>query len=410
MFKYILKIKLLLCLLISFVSIAENEKEFYEVVSKDGQKEIYVREISSEPVLQKANTEFDEKIEDSYSFCSVPMQEPIKLVLMEQLNETCETISREDLKRIRGLTLDNVYLESIGPEDFAGLDNLVHLEFYNNRLQSIHPESFKNLGKLNHLSIHHNLIRSVDPFLFSSLVNLNHLNLSHNLLAELPEELLNNTLQLRHLNLSHNLLQAITVNMLSSLAYLQSLDLSYNKLTYTDPKAFITLTSLIDLDLSHNQLTELYLNSFQHLIRLNLSYNQLSAVMWPDFNKLIEVDVSYNQLDFIPWGIVNRWPALETFNYSGNALSIIEVNPARDAYETGTDQEWYDCWLRSCSNAYAYISVNKERYKFMRCRGHEPDSKCAQRARQWKEDLSAGHTLILNLEDKFVKSVARKSF
>ena len=76
MFKYILQTKLLLCLLMSFFSIAENEQELYEVVSEDGQVEVYVRETPSEPVLQRNNVELDEdtKTED-FSFCSVPMQE-----------------------------------------------------------------------------------------------------------------------------------------------------------------------------------------------------------------------------------------------------------------------------------------------------------------------------------------------
>ena len=52
------------------------------------------------------------------------MQEPIKQVVMQQLNKPCEDIHREDLKRIRGLTLENVYLKSIGPDDFTGLDHL----------------------------------------------------------------------------------------------------------------------------------------------------------------------------------------------------------------------------------------------------------------------------------------------
>ena len=396
------------CLLMSFFSFAE--KEFYEVVSEDGQKELYVREIPSEPVLQRNSTEINENTEDSYSFCLAPMQEPIKLTVIEQLNEPCETISREDLKRIQGLTLSYTYLESIGPEDFTDLDNLVHLEIHNNSLKNIHPDSFKNLGKLNYLGIHGNLIRNIDPFLLNPLVSLNSLNLSHNLFAELPEEFLKNIPQLRHLNLSHNLLNTITKNMFSSSTDLQSLNLSYNKLTHIAPRAFRTLRSLVDLDLSHNQLTELYLNPFEHLIRLNLSYNQLLSVMCSDLKKMVELDLSHNQLNFIPWDLVSEWSDLETFNYSSNMLNTIEVNPARDSYDTGTGQEWYDCWLKSCSNSYAYISVNKEKYKFMRCRGHQPDSKCAQQARKWKEDLSSGHTLILNLEDKFIKSVEKKSF
>ena len=79
----------------------------------------------------------------------------------------------------------------------------------------------------------------------------------------------------------------------------------------------------------------------------------------------------------IPWHLVDEWTSLDSFNYSGNHLNTIEIHPTRDAYDTGIDKEWYDCWLVSCGNAYAYISVNKERYKFMRCRGDQPHSQCA---------------------------------
>lgn len=416
MFRPVLKTKLLLCLLMSFFSNAENEQEFYEVLSEDGQIEVYVRNTPSASVQKDVEEVSEASKKDPYSFCDTPMQDPMKFLVMRQLNEPCEKISREDLKRIQGLTLDNVHLESIGPEDFTGLDNLVHLELYNNGLQDIHPESFKNLTQLSHLVIRQNLIKSMDPFLLSSLADLTYLNLSHNLLTELPKEFLNNALQLKYLNLSHNLLTKISVEVFSSLSQLQSLDLSHNELTEAASEIFRIFKSLLDLDLSHNKLTELYLSSFEHLLRLNLSHNQLSSIMWFDaddvssFNKLMELDISHNQLNSIPWDLVSRWTALKIFNYSRNTLNTIEINPKRDVYDTGVDREWYDCWLRSCSNSYAYISVNKERYKFMRCRGHQPDSKCTRQAKQWKKDLSEGHTLVLQMEDEFIKSVEKKSF
>ncbi len=402
---------LLIFVFLGFFSTAEELKTPYEVVSEDGQIEVYIEETPpSVPVNQSKNEIISEEEEmDTYSFCDSAMQEPIKRAVMKQLHEPCDEVTLEDLARIQGLSLIRVQLEHIGPDDFLGLDNLTHLDFYDNRLQSIHPDSFKNLKQLNHLGVSHNMISKISKNLLESLKNLNYLDLSHNFLTELSEGFLIHVSRLKYLNLSHNSLRKINDNTFINLVHLKHLDLSYNQLTRVESGALTFLIGLMDLDISHNQLKQLTLSSLDHLIKLNLSYNQLSSLEWFSFEKLIEWDLSHNQLTYIQWDLVERLPDLKTFNYSGNALNMIEINPERDLYDTGVDQEWYDCWLTTCANTYAYISVNQERYKFMQCRGNKPNSRCIQLSQEWQDDLDAGHTLILRLRDKFIQSVDKKT-
>ena len=405
-FKWMATLVLLIFVFFGFFSTAEELKTPYEVVSEDGEIEIYVEDTPpSVPRNQSKNEIISEEEEiDTYSFCDAPMQGPIKRAVMEQLHESCDEVTLEDLAKIQGLSLIRVQLEYIGPDDFAGLENLTHLDFYENRLQSIRPDSFKNLKQLNHLGISHNMISKISKNLLESLKDLNYLDLSHNFLAELPEEFLIHVSRLQYLNLSHNSLRRISDSSFINLVHLKHLDLSYNQLNRVESGALIPLIGLMNLDISHNQLKQLTLSSLDHLIKLNLSYNQLSSLEWFSFEKLIEWDLSHNQLTYIQWDLVEGLPSLKTFNYSWNTLDVIEINPERDLYDTGVDQEWYDCWLTTCSNIYAYISVNQERYKFMQCRGDKPDSRCTQLSQEWQDDLDAGHTLILRLRDKFIQS------
>ena len=54
--------------------------------------------------------------------------------------------------------------------------------------------------------------------------------------------------------------------------------------------------------------------------------------------------------------------------------------------------------------------MNEERYKFMKCRGTKPKSRCTQLSQEWQKDLDADHTLILQMEDKFIKSFQKNGF
>lgn len=409
MFARILKTKLLIFLFIGLLSIAD-EKEFYEV-EENGRIEIYLQETPAK-LLQAVEEKLPIELEkDSYSFCDSPMQEPIKLVVMEQLYKSCAEVTLEDLSRIRGLSIVNAHLKEIGPEDFSGLDNLSHLSFYHNGLQYIHPDSFKSLKKLDHLNISHNMLRELDVNLLSSSKDLSYLNLSDNLLEELPEEFLMYNSHLKYLDLSNNLLKSIGENLLFYLAQLSYLNLSYNQLKEMPPGFFLSLPTLVELNISHNHLKRVVLGSLNSLIRLNLSYNLLFEITGLRINSLIELDVSYNELRNIPWNLLDQLTNLTTFNYEGNSLGVVEINPKRDLYSTGVDEERYDCWwFGVCKNAYAYVEVNKERYKFMRCRGDKPNSKCSQLAQQWRRDLDLGYTLILQMDDQFIKSVRKRGF
>ena len=166
MFEQIFKIKIFIFLFIGLFSFAE-EGELYEFVLEDGTIEIYVSENRAVPVQSNDEEMSEELDKNPYLFCEAPMHESIKLVVMKQLNKSCEEIDQEDLQRIWGLTLSYVQLERIGPEDFSGLDNLTHVNFYNNHLQYVHPDSFKNLKNLHHLNLSNNLIREVNENLLN---------------------------------------------------------------------------------------------------------------------------------------------------------------------------------------------------------------------------------------------------
>ncbi|MDE0151663.1 MAG: leucine-rich repeat domain-containing protein [Bdellovibrionales bacterium] len=408
MFVRILKTKLLIFLFIGLPSLAD-EKELY-IVEENGQTEIHIRETPEKPpqvVEEKLPVESEE---DSYSFCDSPMQEPIKLVVMEQLYKSCADVSLDDLKRIRGLSVNHSQLGHLGPDDFVGLDNLTHVDFSHNSLRYIHPDSFKSLTQLDHLNISHNMLRELSANLLSSLKDLSYLNLSKNLLTELHAEFLMYNSRLKYLDLSNNLLKNIDEDLLFYLIQLSYLDLSHNQLQEIPSGMLVSLPSLIELNISHNQLERVVLGSLNSLIRLNLSYNQLSEIKGLHIDSLIELNISYNELRNIPWNVLDQLTHLTTFNYTGNSLSVVEINPKRDLYSTGVDEEEYDCWLGICKNAYAYIEVNKERYKFMRCRGTKPNSKCVQQAEQWKKDLDRGYTLILQMDGQFIISVNKRGF
>ncbi len=375
MFKQMVKISVLVYFIMKlFFAGAEDKKTVYEVVEAGGQIEVYTKK---NPPVQDKNKSVDERSEQSrYSFCEAPMQEPVKSAVMEQLYQSCDETALEDLKRVRTLKIIDTPVESINSDDFSGLENLTHLYLYNNRLRDIQAGAFKNLKSLRHLVISRNMLDEVDENMLSSLKDLNHLDLSNNFLQKLPKNLLSFTPQLQYLNLSHNSLGSIDDEIFFSLPRLQHLDLSYNKLTEAAPEVFSALDGVEDFNISHNQLKQIDVSAMRRLVRLNLSYNQLSDLGRLHFGRLAEWDASHNDLTFIPWDAVDEMQALTSFDYSANSLDRIEINPERDLYDTGVDKEWYDCWLRACGNIYAYISVNGERYKFMKCRGDQPNSQC----------------------------------
>ena len=388
----------------------DTEMEFYQEVEEDGAIEVYVRPVAKIPPMEPIKSPPLQEI-PVYDFCNSPRQAVIKNSILLLLNKPCEAVSLEDLKRIIDLPLGNLNITHLSSSDFFGLTNVVTLRLPHNQLKEIPPGVFNHLPSLAYLDLSHNQIEQINTS--NSMNQLRHLNLSHNVLRELSY--LDHFNQLAHLNLSHNLLRGIDGNIFNfqpksgvktqhpEWRNLITLNLSYNQIREVASNALNSLYNLVNLNISHNQISYLSSEVFarlSRLINLNLSYNQLAELglgIFSQLSNLVTLDVSNNELNSLEWQVLEGLDSLQTLKYSNNPLEQIIINPHRDSYKTGADREWYDCLLTSCWNNYAYISINKSRYKYMKCRGNDSDSRCYRLAETWKQDLDAGYFLIVQL-------------
>lgn len=404
-----------------------TDMELYQDTEDDGSIEVYVRPVAKPPTVEQLNSPPPQEIQ--YDFCNSPRQTIIKTSILQLLNQPCEAVTLEDLKRITSLPLDNLNIDHLSRSDFYGLTNVTMISLYNNRLKEIPPGAFDHLPSLTYLDLSHNQIDQINTQALNSINRLSYLDLSHNLLRELPN--LDNFHQLAHLDLSHNLLRGISENIFNSepnpgvrvepsatWGNLITLDLSYNEIKDVASNALNSLHNLVNLDLSHNQIARLSHEVFAnlpHLVNLNLAYNQITELgsgIFSQLYSLVMLNVSHNELNSLEWSALEGLNSLEVLKYSSNPLEQIIINPQRDLYKTGIDREWYDCLFTSCWNNYAYIAINKTKYKYMKCRGNDSDSRCHHLAEAWKQDLDEGYFLAVELKHngQQIESVQRYEF
>ena len=376
-------------------------------------------EVHIEEKPAKAPAEHPAPAPLSVDFCSSTRQNLIKSAVSQHLNMPCQDITKEDLKRVRSLVIENTNITSLKPEDLEGLEQIVFISFENNRLKTIHPRTFENLTQLTHLNLSYNLLEniSISEKAFNSLMRLNTLNLSKNLLKSLPASWFSNLSRLNHLDLSYNLLEEIPQKSFDSLKDLITLNLAHNKIKNFPPGVLNNNSELIDLDLSFNQIQNIdakNFNSLVQLVRLNLSHNNLTSMNGGAFRFLQNLrflDFSNNNLTDIDWPALEALPQLETLNYSRNPLNLVIIDPARDSYTSGWNKQWYECWAIDCWNTYAFLEVNNQKYKWMECQGEGgSDSHCAAVASVWLKNLNEGYSLILKLKQntEHIKSVFRR--
>lgn len=390
------------------------EMEVYKEIEEDGSIGIHIRPRVKPQPVQQVNISPPKKIQ--YDFCNTPRQEAIKTAVSDLLNKPCQAITPEDLKRMRSLPLNNLNITQVSQIDFDELNNVTMISLHNNRLKEIPVGTFNHLQKLTYLDLSHNQIEQINTAELNNIPQLSYLDLSHNLLRDFPA--LNNP-QLTHLDLSYNFLNRITKDTFSPKPQfdyytpdtpstmwenLITLNLSYNRIDQIELGALSYLYTLVNLNLSHNYIEEI---SFQDLaglyslVNLNISYNQISELAPGIFNQLhqlVTLDISNNELNSLEWQAFENLKVLEVLKYSNNPLDQIIINPQRDFYKTGSDKEWYDCWLTSCWNNYAYIAIDKKKYKYMKCRGNDSDSHCHQLAEMWNQDLNEGYFLVVKLK------------
>ena len=337
------------------------------------------------------------------SFCKSSRQKAIIEAVSKHLGMNCENITPEDLKRVSTLSLENKNLIHISMDDFAGLHNVTILSLFNNHINNLNHYVFTHLKKLNYLNLSHNLLKSLPNEIFKNQKDINHLDLSNNLLTIIPSKLLQGLKQLHYLNISNNYLEDIEKGAFDSITNLSTLRAAHNKINSLNHNMTARLNNLTLLDFSFNQIQHIARDDLQglyRLVKLNLSHNHIHTIEQTAFIQLfnlVDLNLSHNQVPDINWKEIENLGHLNKFNYSHNPLNEVIINPLRDFYQIGTDQEIYDCLVMNCWNNYAYITINRQKYKFLNCRGRAEDSKCAEQANKWQTLLDEGHSLKLTL-------------
>ncbi|KAL4585798.1 hypothetical protein LXL04_010424 [Taraxacum kok-saghyz] len=182
------------------------------------------------------------------------------------------------LQNLTHLDLWQNYLKGTFPLSFTNLTQLKHLYLYDNNFSGTFPLSFANLTRLEYLKLSHNNFSGSFVVPFNKLTRLEYLDLSsNNFIGTFPVSLTNLT-RLNYLDLSANYLSGTIPSQLGSLKNLQRLILSQNQLTGPIPPSFGYMINLMFLDLSTNLLNGSIpkeLGNLKKLTTLNLANNRL---------------------------------------------------------------------------------------------------------------------------------------
>ena len=193
----------------------------------------------------------------------------------------------------RGVTLENNRVTRLNldwsggdgmsgaiPAELANLDNLTHLQFYENRLTGAIPAELGNLANLKTLWFRTSKLSGEIPAELGNLANLTDLRLTTNRLSgDIPAEL-GNLAKLEILNLGNNDLTGAIPSELGNLAKLETLSLARNELSGAIPSELGNLAKIETLRLDRNLLTGAIpstLGNLTNLTHLSLYRNQLTG-------------------------------------------------------------------------------------------------------------------------------------
>uniref|UniRef100_A0A3Q3X4F6 LRRCT domain-containing protein n=1 Tax=Mola mola TaxID=94237 RepID=A0A3Q3X4F6_MOLML len=129
------------------------------------------------------------------------------------------------------LLLHGNKLETLTPDMFEGLVNLLQLDLSQNNLGKLSSDAFNGLNKLLSLNLGRNFIKKLPPTIFSSLTELKQLGelfLNDNKLQSLPDNIFHGLGQLLLIDLKCNQLKSLTGDIFLSNAVLKTLSLSGN--------------------------------------------------------------------------------------------------------------------------------------------------------------------------------------
>ena len=225
------------------------------------------------------------------------------------------------------------YLIALQTDDFAGLDNLQHLDLSGHQLRTLPEDLLTGLPQRITLNLERNRLSTLPADIFAG-ANLNILNLADNQLTVLPPGAFTDT-NIGTLDLRHNQLRTLTSGLFVR-SRMRQLDLADNHLSDLPPDAFAGLTGLFRLDLSHNQLTTLPTRLFAQFGQLRFLYlfdnhlRLLPSEAFAGLDLLNALILHGNQLRSLPVGLFAGLGALRYLDMHENPLSCLHPDAFLD--------------------------------------------------------------------------------
>ncbi|GFR18054.1 leucine-rich repeat, immunoglobulin-like domain and transmembrane domain-containing protein 3 [Trichonephila clavata] len=158
---------------------------------------------------------------------------------------------------------------SVIPSDLNAATQVIDLSrnsFIEIPSQSFHQKGLVNLQKI---FISECGINTIAPDAFFQLRNLVELDLSRNMLQSIPTNALNDCPNLRRLQLAHNPIKQIDSGVFSPLSHLTNLGLANCHIKHLQPGALVGLDNLESIELDGNQLTTLSIDVLKPLTELH---------------------------------------------------------------------------------------------------------------------------------------------
>ena len=264
---------------------------------------------------------------------------------------TCADVLSDDLAAIT-YSFQALDLIALQTGDFAGLDNLQHLDLAGNQLRTLPEDLLTELPQLITLNLERNRLSTLPADIFAG-ASLNRLNLAYNQLTVLPAGAFANAV-IGALDLRDNQLTVLPAGAFAD-AVIGALDLRDNQLTVL-PAGVFTNAVIGTLDLRDNQLRTLTSGLFVRSLigQLDLADNHLSELppdafagltgsmpsapapalatmtsgLPPDaffagLTGLFRLDLSHNQLTTLPANLFAQFGQLRFLYLFNNHLRLL---------------------------------------------------------------------------------------
>ncbi|XP_051173134.1 protein toll-like [Leptopilina boulardi] len=244
--------------------------------------------------------------------------------------DNCNINRKTDISKIKELTATE-YVSKINLVNNSQLNNILiqnpSYELYSllrlnimddNNLKLVNIKLFHNVPNIYYLTIKRCFVQTITPNAFINLKQLIKLNLSQNKLKNIPSEIFNSLHELTDLDLSGNQLEILDDKIFQNLQVLKNLNLEKNKLTTISEFLLDKLYSLEEFNAAENLISTIHKNAFIKLLkleRINLRKNNITdltsmnektmtniAVFWNNYSvftlchNLKELDLSYNNI------------------------------------------------------------------------------------------------------------------